>query len=241
MRSHELTDKKNRLLDRVQGYAELSMYREALAESRRLVKAFPDDPSLFFELALGYEDVGQMDKAIACYRYAIRRLPGDSQFLSRAYTNLGYCYKRHLKRHDLAMVCYEKSLELDPLNEWALNNIAAILKEEGRWEESLAYYAKAHQACMQKYESVCSKIRHNLAYGLYLCREYEQARDMFSVLADECPEKYYVLSDYGCVCYRMGDFEKAWDLFEKAHSMYPKVQYYGRLCRLVRRKLGIGV
>jgi tetratricopeptide (TPR) repeat protein len=43
------------------------------------------------------------------------------------------------------MLCYEKALELDSSNEWALNNIASLLKDEGKRKESLKYYKLAYK------------------------------------------------------------------------------------------------
>ena len=233
----DLTNEKNRLLDRVQGYSELSMYKEALEESRKLVRMDPDDPALLIDLGSSYEEIGQVDKAIKYYKYAIRKFPMYSCSLTKLYVNLGYCLEKYKKQHSMAMVCYEKALELDPYNEWALNNIASILKSEGKRKESLRYYKLAYRAYKKKHGAVCYKILHNLAWAFFLCKNYRPAHRIYYYLANECPEKNYVLSDYGCVCYRIGNYEKAWDLFEKARSMYPKVRYYQRLCRVARKKI----
>jgi tetratricopeptide (TPR) repeat protein len=235
--SDDLTNEKNRLLDRAQGYSELGMYKEALEESKRLMRIDPNDPPVFIELGVSYEEIGRAEKAIKCYKYAIKNFPGDAGYLTRLYVNLGYCLEKYKKQHNTAMVCYEKALDLDPRNEWALNNIGSILKREGKREESLLFYKRACRVCKQKYGSVCNKMLHNLAWAFYLCKDYETAQSIYEYLAGDCPERNYVLSDYGCVCYRMGNYEKAWDLFEKARSMYPKVRYYRRLCKVVRKRI----
>ena len=51
------------------------------------------------------------------------------------------------------------------------------------------------------------------------------------------PEEKHVLSDYGFVYYKMRNYEKALDLFERAHLIYPKVKYYRRLSQLARKKI----
>lgn len=234
---NDLSDEKNRLSGRVQGYSELGMYKDAVNECRKLIRLDPNDPYPFIDLCSNCENNGQIEKAIKYYRYAIKRFPTHSHCPSRLYTNLGYCFEKYKKHHDMAMICYEKALELDPHNEWALNNIGSVLKEEGRWKESLSYYVKAYETCKQKYGSVCEQIMHNLAWAFYLCKNYSMAWRIYRHLASEYPEKNYVLSDYGCVYYRMRNYEKALDLFDQARSMYPKVRYYQRLYRVARKKI----
>lgn len=234
---NDLSDEKKKLLGRIEGYSVLGMHKDAVVECKRLIRLDPNDPYPFVDLGSSCEDSGQVEKAIKYYRYAIKRFPTHSRCLSRLYTNLGYCLEKYKKQHDEAMVCYEKALELDSCNEWALNNIGAILNKKGKWKESLSYYLEAYKTCKQGYGSVCDKITHNLAWAFYLCKNYLMAWHIYSNLASECPEKKHVLSDYGCVYYKMKNYEKAFDLFDKARSMYPKVRYYHRLCQLVKKKI----
>ena len=234
---NDFSDEKKRLLDHVEGYSKLGMYKEAVDECKKLIRLDPNDPYPFIDLGSSCEDSGQIEKAIKYYRYAIKRFPTHSRCLSRLYTNLGYCFEKYKKRHDAAIICYEKALELDPCNEWALNNIGSILKDRGKRKESLSYYLEAYKTCKQKYGSVCEKITHNLAWAFYLCKNYLMAWRIYGNLVNECPEKNYVLSDYGCVYYRMKNYEKALDLFEEARSIYPKVRHYRRLCQLARKKV----
>lgn len=65
---NDLFSEKGRLLERIQGYSELGMYKEAVAESKKLVKIDWADPSSFFELAYSYEENGEIKKAIRCYK-----------------------------------------------------------------------------------------------------------------------------------------------------------------------------
>jgi len=236
----DLVNEKNRLLGRIEAYSELGMYKNAVSECKKLIRLDPNDPHPFVDLGSSCEDSGQVERAIRYYRYAIKKFPTHYACLSRLYTNLGYCFEKYKKLHDKAMICYEKALEFEPDNEWALNNIGSILKRKGKWKESLPYHLDAYKACKHKYGSVCEKITHNLAWAFYLCKNYLMAWHIYSNLASEYPEKNYVLSDYGCVYYRMKNYEKALDLFERAHSMYPKVKYYQRLYQLTRKKIERG-
>ena len=106
------------------------------------IKIDPKNPDSRMELAICYEHANQFDEAIKHYRGVISIFPG----YSRAYVNLGYLFERYKKRDDLAIVCYEEAFQLNPQDEWALNNIGAILQKQGKWEESLDWYSRAYDA-----------------------------------------------------------------------------------------------
>lgn len=223
--------KRDKLLGKIWAYSELGMHKDAVSECKGLIKAYPDDPVLAMELGICYQRVGKIEKAIGCYKRAIKIFP----WYSAAYVNLGYIFEKHKKRNDMAIVCYEKALELDPCDEWAINNIGAILTKKGRWKEGLFYYEKAYKVCRQKYGFACSHIVHNLAWALYRCKRYARSWLIYSYLAYECLGNADILSDFGCVNYKMGKHGEALDFFERALSVDPNNKQYQRLYRVVKK------
>lgn len=231
MNRYYTVDEKERLLRRAQGYYTLGMYKDAIEECRKLIRIDPDNPDRFLDLGSYCEDDGQIYKAIRYYKYAIKKFPDDSRF----YANLGYCYGKYKKRDDTEMICCEKALEIDPYNEWALNNIASMLERKGSRKESLVYYEKAYEACKHKYGSVCDHIMHNFAWALYRCKKYARAWLIYSYLADEFPDRYHVICDFGRVNYKMGAYDKALDYFGRALAISPG-RHYQRLYRVACNK-----
>lgn len=227
-----LSDEKSRLRGRIQAYTELGMHKEAVEESRRLVRLDLHDSSAFIELGCSCEENNEVNKAIRYYRYAIRKFPRDS----RLYANLGYCYGKYKKRNDLERYYCEWALGLDPFNEWALNNIGAVAERKGRREESLAYYEKAHDACLCKYGFVCTHILHNFAWALYRSRKYMRSWLFYSYLVGECAEDPNVLCDFGRVNYKIGAYGNALEYFSKALLCNPDSRHYRRLCGMARKK-----
>lgn len=230
---YDLSDEKNRIRDRILAYTELGMHREAIRESKELVRLDPNDPSSFIDLGCSCEEGGQVDRAIRYYRYAIKRFPSDS----RLYVNLGYCFEKYKKRDDMEIVLCEKALEIDPYNEWALNNIGATLDRKRKLKESLSYHERAYEACKRKYGSVCDQIVHNFAWALYRCKRYARAWLIYSYLIEKCPDKPHVVCDFGRVNYKMGMYHKAWDYFAKALVISPDSRHYKRLYKVAYNKI----
>lgn len=231
LNNHNSFYERDKILGTIWGYSELGMHKDAIGKCKELIRTYPNDPSSAMELGLCYEDIGNVEKAIKCYKYTIKRFPG----CSNAYVNLGYIFEKHKKHNDMAIVCYEKALEVDPDDEWALNNIGAILTKDGRWKEGLSYYEKAYEACRQKYGSACNHIIHNLAWALYRCKRYVRSWLIYSYLAYECPSNADVLSDFGLVNYKMGRHGKALNFFAKAMSIDPDNRHYQRLYKVARK------
>lgn len=228
----DLHDEKDRLLGRIWGYSHLGMYKEAVDECKKLIKIDPHDPSSFIELGLTYRESGEIEKAIKWYKYTIRRFPKHSH----AYINLGYVFEKHKKCDNRAVVCYEKALELDPSDEWALNNIGAILQKEGKWKDALIYYEKAYEASELNGEPN-NLILHNLAWAHYHCKNYDKAMALYQQLAHDESDNASIYGDLGCVNYKIGAYVRAWELFDKALSLCPGSRYYKRLYRVSYKKI----
>ncbi len=222
---NQLCDEKNRLSGRIWAYGQLGMHKEAIDECKKLVRTDPDDPSSFIELGFNCEENGEIEKAIKYYKYAIKKFPG----YSCTYLNLGYCFEKYKKRNDMAMVCYEKALELNPVGAWALNNIGSILQKEGRWEEAISYYKKASESPEKKEEKCILQILHNLGWAYYRSKNYKKAWLIYDYLTNKYSDNATVYGDFGCVNYKMKRFNDALVSFEKALALCRESRHYRRL------------
>ena len=230
-----LSYEKNRVLGRAWGYSELDMHKEAVDECKKLVRLDTNDSSSLIELGLYCEESGETEKAIKYYRYAIKRFPK----CSRLYLNLGYCFEKYKKRNDLAAVCYEKALELDPNDMWALNNTGVMLAKEGKRKEAILYYEKSYEVYQKSDRSSGAQIMHNLAWAYYRIKSYKKAWLLLTRLTVECPDydNGSLHSDFGCVNYKMGDYREALKLVERGLSLYPDSRQYKRLYKVVSKKV----
>lgn len=225
---------KDQLLGRAWGYAYFDMHKEAINECEKLVALDPDDASSYIELGRYCEDGGDIDRAIRYYKYVMKKFPNNFQ----SYLNLGYIFEKIKKRNDMAMVCYEKALELSPHDKWALNNIGVLLQKEGNWQEALQYYKQAYDI-VKISKASDSLILHNLAWAYYRCKDYAKAMNLFVELIDD--EEYSktnasVYYDCGCVNYRAGDYKRAFKLFKIAILLCPDNRYYRWSYRIADKK-----
>ena len=241
--NEDMLDEKERLFEQIKAYRQLGMLKEAVNLSKKLVGLYPDDPETFIELGYNLDKSGEIEKAIKCYQSAIDKFPQYGSI----YTNLGYCYDEHMKCYDMAMVCYEKAVELDPDDEWGLNNIGVMFDHWGNRKEALCYYQKACAAEQKKYGFVSFHLLYNLAWGYYVCQDYENAsKDFYKLQAatESFPfsepidliAQYW--ADFGCVKYKMGLYNDALRFFEKANRIQPEKRFYPRLYKLALRKTG---
>jgi tetratricopeptide (TPR) repeat protein len=229
----QLSQEKNKRSERIFAYHQLGMRKEAVDECLKLINLDHNDPSSFVELGFNLEEKGEIDKAIGCYQYAIKKFPEYACL----YTNLGYCFEKYKKRNDLAVVCYEKALELDPDNEWAMNNIGVSCQRLGRREEALYYYEKACSVA-KKAGDIPPHLIHNLAWGYYLCRNYPSAAGLYKCLLEINSDEPTYLSDFGCVKYKVGLYDDAVELFEKAAGMQPQKKRHQKLHQLALKRSG---
>jgi tetratricopeptide (TPR) repeat protein len=228
----ELAYEKNRLLKHIWGYCALDMYKDAVDECKKLIDIDPNDPESFIQLGFHYEENKETDKAIECYSLVMRRFPQYSY----SYVNLGYIFETYKKRNDIAVVCYEKAAELNPNDEWALNNIGAILQKEGKWKDALSYYERACEVSKKNDGVECYQILHNLAWAYYHCKNYGEASLIYRDLTNEYPDNASMYGDFGCVYYKIHRYSNALNLFKKALSIQPNNKHYQRLYQLADKK-----
>lgn len=227
-------DEKERLRDRALAYIDLRMYKEAIAEYEKIIQLDRKNPYWHIDLAITLEESGNIDKSINCYRNAIKLFPNYAAL----YVNLGYCFGQYLKRPDMAMVCYEKALELDPFDCWALNNIAINRGRAGKPQEALYYLRKAMDAIHRERTKPPYTILHNLAFAYFRCKKYKQALRLYKYLLKNYPDKVSLCTDCACLYYRLSQWERALGLLDNALYEFPDNRHCRRLYKLIRNKIG---
>ena len=204
-------------------------------KAEKLAGAALDNLESYIALGLIFVKEGKIEEAIKCYQSAICKFPRSSEL----YTNLGYCFEKHMMRNDLAVVCYEKAVELDPSDEWALNNIGFMFQREGNARKALLYFEKACYFDDRKNDGyVSAHFLHNLAWGHYLCHEYNEASNVFYEIQDIKVSDALYWADFGCVKYKMGFYSEALRFFEKAVQIKPERRRFQGLYKLALRKAG---
>ena len=120
------------------------------------------------------------------------------------------------KKSDIAMKDFQKVLERDPADQFALNNLGCLHKYEERYEEALVCFTQAKEYMYRegKEEPNLYPIG-NLAHTYELMGEYELAAETYQQMIDEFGEISLVtIKDLSANYARIGQLEKALDVIE---------------------------
>ena len=114
------------------------IWQNCISLTSYFVRYYPDDPTVYVNRALAYEDNGEYDKALADYDKALTINPNYTEAL----VNRGNV---HVLKKDLgvALADYAHALELDSMNAEAHFRRANVLYLEEKYEAALADYDKA--------------------------------------------------------------------------------------------------
>lgn len=230
-----LEKEKQELVECAWAHYYLGMKEAEIDDCLRLIAIDANDPAGYLHLGSAYENQGRTKESRACYLELVRSFPNYSP----GYVNLGYFFEKYEKRLDLAKVCYEKAVELDPACELALNNVATMFQKNGQWLKARQYFEQAN-LMVERREGFSCLVLHNLAWACYHCEDYNAALSLYEQLLHLCPEGYSdihsIIADLGCVCYKMGRAEDAIRWFDNALSIAPSSRRCRRLFDLTNRK-----
>lgn len=116
----------------------LGNYKEAIAISKKLVKAMPNNPALHSNLGEYERRAGHLANARVALRKAISLDPKNAQALN----NLGIVHFEE-GAFDEALVSYDNALALNPAFAEAHNNRGNALRSLGRNEDAIGAYQAA--------------------------------------------------------------------------------------------------
>jgi len=114
------------------------MYAEAIGVLNAQVAFVPDDAFAHYVLGGWYHDVGDATRAKFHYREAARLSPNEPAY----YNDLGVLLVNGGEKV-VAQDFFERALKVDPSYAIACHNLGLLFREEGKTEESEAFFAKA--------------------------------------------------------------------------------------------------
>ncbi len=126
-------------------YYETGRVPDALVSFGRVLQLTPNNPAAHFNYANALLSSGKMHDAIGRYEHALKLKPDYCD----AMINLGMALT-HAGKGDqgkqwlgIARTWFDKALSSDPHNVTAMNNIANVLRQQGKPEEAIAFYTRA--------------------------------------------------------------------------------------------------
>ncbi len=142
---------------------------------------------------------------------AVKKAPG----MRRARANYGRALQ-HIGRREAAMAAYRKTIEIDPRNGEAYNNIATLYHEQGNFDEAIHWYKEA----LQRYPNY-DEIYLNLGDAHFQKGEHEASARMFVKALKIDGSRGSNWSNYGLVLQEAGRLDDAKRAYEKAISLSP--------------------
>ncbi len=186
-------------------------YADAIKASEKALEYNPDNVDLRRYVAGCYYQMEEYDKAIASYEETLSMVDSTELVLrAEIITGLGDIYSQ-IKDTVKAIECYERALELDPLNSGALNNYAYFLAQRG---EDLDR-AERMAALAVKDDPDNANFIDTYAWVFFAKKDYEKAL-LYIKQAVELDEDNHLLEHYGDILWFIGEKDQAIEQWNKA-------------------------
>ncbi|MFH1039081.1 MAG: tetratricopeptide repeat protein [PVC group bacterium] len=111
---------------------------EAIKFHHRAVRAKPDDPDRYNNLAIVLADEGELDAAIYYYRQALKIKPNHLEALN----NLGNALVEQGKLEE-ALDCYAGANRINPYFAGAYYNSGVVLFRQGKYVQAIEFFSRA--------------------------------------------------------------------------------------------------
>ena len=191
-------------------------YPDAVKASEKALEYNPDNVDLLGYVAGCYHQMKEYDKAIEAYEKTLA-LVDSAEVEQRAnlITGMGDTYSE-LKDSAKTVECYQRALELDPVNSGTLNNYAYFLAQRG---EDLDH-AERMAALAVKDEPDNANFIDTYAWVFFAKKDYDMAL-LYIKSAVEKDEDNHLLEHYGDILWFIGEKEQAVEQWTKALEQDP--------------------
>ncbi len=122
----------------VELYQKEERFEDAKKSLNEALKHIPEDPDLFYSLAIVYSLTGDNSKAIEFAQVALNKKPGDPELLNF----IGYTWVEQNTNLGQAEDYLKRALELDPENGAILDSMGWLYFQKGRYQEALKWVTR---------------------------------------------------------------------------------------------------
>ena len=191
-------------------------YADAVKASEKALIYNPDNLDLLGYVAGCYFQMDEYDKAIETYEKTIALTDSANvEKLSELFTGMGDVYSE-LKDTVKTVECYQRALELNPINSGALNNYAYYLAQRGQDLD----HAERMAALAIKDEPDNANFIDTYAWVFFAKKDYEMAL-LYIKSAVEKDEDNHLLEHYGDILWFNNEKEAAIEQWNKALEEEP--------------------
>jgi len=191
-------------------------YPDAVKASEKALEYNPDNLALYGYVAGCYHQMKEYGKAIEAYNQILAMTDStDLKQLSETITGMGDTYSE-MQDTTKAIECYERALELDPLNSGALNNYAYYLAQRGKELDR----AERMAALAVKDDPENANFIDTYAWVYFAKKDYPMAL-LYIKSAVEKDEDNHLLEHYGDILWFNNQKEEAVEQWAKALELEP--------------------
>lgn len=195
---------------------------EAVAEYRRALEASPDDARTHAQLARALLEVGDLRGAGTHFTRSLALEPS-----CEVYADLGLLQDL-LGREDLARESYEKGIALDATCPAPRLSLAAMLLEDGGYQEAALHYRKALEG------KPTAKAHSGLGFALNQLGRLEEAAAEHDAAVALDPSLAVVHRNRALTQARLGAYAEAVLSYRRAVAIEPRVSTYYSLAGVLR-------
>ena len=186
-------------------------YADAIKASEKALEYNADNLDLRRYVAGCYQQMKEYGKAIETYEIILSMIDStDLEKLAEVYTGMGDAYSE-LKDSAKTVECYERALELDPINSGALNNYAYFLAQRSQDLDR----AERMAALALKDEPDNANFIDTYAWVFFAKKDYAKAL-LYIKSAVEKDEDNHLLEHYGDILWFNDEKEAAVEQWTKA-------------------------
>lgn len=200
-----------KLIQKAQAFEYDGKFPEAESVYGEIVRAIPDSPESYIDLAVVQARQNRFDKALETLSQGLVRLPGSETLLVR----LGLTQAAAGKPRE-ALETMDKVLAMDPQSVEALTVSAYTLDAAGRKDEARAYYERALAV-----EPESRYLRMNYAANLASGGKLREAVEVYKGLIEDFPEEQGFYQYAGIAYSYLGEFGPAIQYLERAVAILP--------------------
>ncbi len=130
----------------LEGLLQIIANQKVVSSPQKSTEVVPEPD--YFSLGNQYEEAGELEQAIDCYRKATvvhSELAHYHQKLADTLMRIG--------QFDEAVVCYRQSLKLNPNSPWAYRGLANALQAQSQFEEAVTLYRRSIELLPDEYHT----------------------------------------------------------------------------------------
>ena len=192
--------------------SDLKKYDDLINSTEEAKELFPNQTLVYFFNGLAYSQQKEYQKSNAAYEKGVKKAVNNPKLKAQFYSNLGENYN-DLKEYEKSDENFEKSLEIEPDNQYVLNNYAYYLSLR---EEKLER-AKEMSVLSLELSPDNPTYLDTYAWILYKNKEYKEAYKNQEKAIHLSEKPSAALYDHlGDMLYRMNKIDEAVNYWKKA-------------------------